>query len=103
MHVLVLAGGPDAEHDVSLRSAAAVAEALAQAGHEVSNAVIDRSGGVELNTLHGDVIFPVLHGPWGEGGPLQTLLEHDGRPFVGSASAAAAAQRCHCERRTCAA
>jgi D-alanine-D-alanine ligase len=33
--------------------------------------------------MPGEVVFPVLHGPWGEGGPLQELLLADGRPFVG--------------------
>ena len=39
----------------------------------------------ELDALPGDIIFPVLHGRWGEGGPLQELLEEIGRPYVGSA------------------
>jgi D-alanine-D-alanine ligase len=39
--------------------------------------------------MPGEVIFPVLHGPWGEGGPLQELLVADGRPFVGCLPAAA--------------
>ncbi|MFG0253067.1 MAG: hypothetical protein ACF8NJ_09365, partial [Phycisphaerales bacterium JB038] len=43
-----------------------------------------------LSRLPGEVVFPLLHGPWGEGGPLQELLEADGRPFVGCGSRAAA-------------
>jgi D-alanine-D-alanine ligase len=39
--------------------------------------------------MPGDVVFPALHGGWGEGGPLQDILESDGRPFVGSMSRAA--------------
>ena len=87
--VLVLAGGPDAERDVSLRSAAAVADALAQAGHAVQTEVIDRPSGGEIAAMAGEVIFPVLHGAFGEGGPMQDLLVADGRPFVGCGPRAA--------------
>lgn len=51
--------------------------------------VIDRLTGSQLAAIEGNLIFPALHGPWGEGGPLQQLLETDGRPFVGSGSIAA--------------
>lgn len=87
--VLVLGGGPDAEHAVSLESAAAVAQALRQAGHEVHEATIGQPSLEELSAMPGDVVFPVLHGPWGEGGGLQALLERDGRSFVGSGERAA--------------
>ena len=88
MKVIVLCGGPDAEAPVSVRSGRAVADALMQAGHEV---LLQQIEGTTLALPDGDVIFPVLHGPWGEGGPLQQLLERDGRPFVGCGSAAAQA------------
>ncbi len=88
--VLVLMGGPDAEREVSLNSGARVAQALRQSGaFTVVERTIDRLTAIELAALPGDVIVPVLHGPWGEGGPLQELLEADGRPFVGSSSRAA--------------
>jgi D-alanine-D-alanine ligase len=84
IRVLVLCGGPDAERRVSIQSGRGVAEALAaQPRFRVEHRVIDRLTGEELASLPGDVIFPVLHGPWGEGGPLQDLLEADGRPYVG--------------------
>lgn len=89
MKVLVLKGGPDAERDVSLKSGSMVARALERAGLEVHEVAIDRPGADELSAMPGDVIFPVLHGPWGEGGPLQELLEADGRPFVGCRARAA--------------
>ncbi len=82
--VLVLAGGPDAEHEVSLQSADGVAEALRVAGAEVHRVVIDRPTREDLAALPGEVVFPVLHGSFGEGGPLQDVLETLGRPFVGS-------------------
>lgn len=87
--ILVLGGGPDSEREVSLKSAHFISEALCKAGFGVRNETIDRMTIDELRALPGDVIFPALHGGWGEGGPLQDLLESDGRPFVGSMSAAA--------------
>jgi D-alanine-D-alanine ligase len=89
MKVLVLRGGPDAEREVSLRSGGMVAAALRRAGAEVHEQAIDRPGLAELRAMPGEVVFPVLHGPWGEGGVLQELLEQDGRPYVGCAPAAA--------------
>ena len=90
--IAVLMGGPDNEHDVSMVSGTSVAEALraADCGTIIPH-TIGRLGQEELAGLEGDVIFPVLHGPWGEGGPLQRMLEMDGRPFVGCGSAAARA------------
>lgn len=88
--VLVLAGGPDAERDVSLTSARAIADALIAAGRfAVHYQVIDRPGLTELRALRGDVVWPALHGRWGEGGPLQDLLVALGRPFVGCGPQAA--------------
>jgi D-alanine-D-alanine ligase len=82
--VLVLGGGPDAERHVSLESAANVAAALrASERFAVEARTIDRLTPDELRKLPGDVVFPVLHGTYGEGGPLQDLLEADGRPYVG--------------------
>jgi D-alanine-D-alanine ligase len=89
MNVLVLKGGPDAEREVSLRSGGMVAAALRRAGAVVHEQTIDRPGLEELRAMPGEVVFPVLHGPWGEGGVLQDILERDGRPYVGCAPAAA--------------
>lgn len=83
--VLVLGGGPDAEREVSLKSSRAVAEALKRAGSfAVNYQVVNTPTRDELRGMSGDVVFPVLHGRWGEGGPLQDLLAADGRPFVGA-------------------
>lgn len=88
--VLVLGGGPDAEREVSLISSQGVADALAESGRfAVQRVVIDHVSIDDLADMPGDVVFPVLHGGWGEGGPLQDLLEADGRPFVGSMARAA--------------
>lgn len=88
--VLILGGGPDAEREVSLESSRCVHEALSgRKRFEVRREVIGRLTGAELAALPGDVVFPVLHGPFGEGGGVQDLLELDGRPYVGSRPAAA--------------
>lgn len=90
--VLVLGGGPDAEREVSIKSASAIAEGLRRSGrYQVHYELIDRLDAAGLKRLPGDIVFPALHGKWGEGGPLQILLEADGRPFVGCGFAAARA------------
>lgn len=87
--VLVLGGGVGSERDVSIAGASAVARALEDAGLAAHRAIIERITREELARLPGEVVFPVLHGPWGEGGPMQDLLERDGRPYVGSGPRAA--------------
>jgi D-alanine-D-alanine ligase len=89
--VLVLAGGPDAEHPISVRSAEAVAAALGDAGAPATLVTIDRPTAAELAELASghDAVFPVLHGPWGEGGPLQDRLEALAIPYVGCGPRAA--------------
>ena len=97
--VLVLGGGPDAEREVSLKSAAAVASALRAAGHAVTQADLTpddtaaldafaSAHGTSAQGTHG-VVFPALHGPWGEGGGAQVELERRGCRFVGAGSEAA--------------
>ncbi len=87
--VLVLGGGPDAEREVSIKSATAIAEALRQDGtYEPELKIIDRLSVEQLRAMSGEVVIPYLHGPWGEGGPLQDVLEADGRAFVGSGALA---------------
>lgn len=89
--VIVLMGGPDAERPVSLASGRAVAKALRGLNtFDVIEQVIDTPSAEELASFDADVVFPVLHGRWGEGGPLQKLLEQIGVPFVGSGSKASA-------------
>ncbi len=69
-------GGPDAERDVSLMSGEQVAAALRDAGDiETISMVVDRPTAEELVDHRPDVVFPVLHGPYGEGGPMQEMLE----------------------------
>ena len=95
MRVAVLSGGRSSEHDVSLRSGEAVARGLAEAGHEPLAVTIARGGGwscdgapVELSPAGGllgtDAAFPALHGPFGEDGSVQGVLEWLDVPYVGS-------------------
>ncbi len=96
--VAVLGGGRSSEHEVSLASAASVAHGLRQAGYAVVEITIARDGrwgeGVTLTPGAGfpgaDVVFPVLHGPYGEDGVIQGLLEALDVPYVGSGVAASA-------------
>lgn len=87
--ILVLGGGPDAERAVSLESASGVAGALREGGYTVHERTVEAVTLEELSEMPGDVVAPILHGPFGEGGPLQEILERDGRPYVGCAPRAA--------------
>jgi D-alanine-D-alanine ligase len=99
--VAVLAGGRSSEHDVSLSSAAAVRAGLQSAGHEVVWVEIGRDGiwrleGQALSVTPGggllgaDVVFPALHGSFGEDGTVQGLLETLDVAYVGAGVAASA-------------
>jgi D-alanine-D-alanine ligase len=99
--VAVLAGGRSSEHDVSLSSGAAVRDGLSAAGHEVVWVEIGRDGvwrqdGEPLSVtpagglLGVDVAFPVLHGPFGEDGTVQGMLETLDVAYVGAGVAASA-------------
>src|SRR5918994_3479904 len=101
MRVVVLSGGRSSEHEVSLRSGVSVAGGLAAAGHEVVPVRIERDGrwmrdGSEIDLvpagglLDADVAFPVLHGPNGEDGTVQGLLECLDVPYVGAGVLASA-------------
>jgi D-alanine-D-alanine ligase len=95
MRVAVLAGGRSSEREVSLRSGAAVARGLEEAGHQPLLVRIAADGswswdGGEVRMapaaglLDAEVAFPVLHGPFGEDGSIQGLLEWLDLPYVGS-------------------
>lgn len=116
--VLLLFGGRSSEHEVSCASAVSVHDALIEAGHRVIPVGIDRDGdwhlgdptfrpfkadgrAVEMsvptgslrvadNDIEFDVVFPVLHGPQGEDGTVQGLLETCGVPYVGCGVAGSA-------------
>jgi D-alanine-D-alanine ligase len=99
--VAVLAGGRSSEHEVSLASGASVADGLRTAGHDVTEIQIGRDGvwrrdGEPVTVTLGsplpgiDVVFPALHGPFGEDGTVQGLLECLDVPYVGAGVLASA-------------
>ncbi|MCC6214294.1 MAG: D-alanine--D-alanine ligase [Polyangiaceae bacterium] len=90
LEVIVIAGGPSVEAEVSRASAAAVARALEGAGHGVERLELDAELGRALAGRGAAVAFPVTHGALGEDGCLQGLLEVVGLPYVGSGVLAAA-------------
>ncbi len=113
MRIALIFGGRSCEHEVSLRSAQNVREALREAGHETVDIGIAQSGHWHLESgtfpalpsgtpdaaqddlallpssgrkwVWGDVdvVFPMVHGPTGEDGSLQGLLELANVPYVG--------------------
>jgi D-alanine-D-alanine ligase len=125
--IAVLLGGPSAEHDVSIVSGTAIADALRDSGRAVAEILIDLDGmwwwlpadhrrGAREATAYDDpaslgadgpfavgaaldrlaavrpapVVFIALHGPFGEDGTVQALLEAAGLPYTGSGVAASA-------------
>ncbi len=116
VRVAVVAGGRSSEHEISLASARSVLEALDPERYETTTIAIARDGRWSLegpaNELPErgvaetlpvladskpaealgavDVVLPVLHGPFGEDGTVQGLLELAGIPYVGAGVAASA-------------
>jgi D-alanine-D-alanine ligase len=108
--IAVILGGRSSENPISVASAASVITALELGGDEVVTVQIDREGRWGLDTGRKaiesgsrlparevaatlsdvDVVFPVLHGPFGEDGTVQGLLELAGVPYVGAGVLASA-------------
>jgi D-alanine-D-alanine ligase len=99
--VAVLAGGRSSEHEISLSSGAAVRDGLLVAGHRVVWVEIGRDGvwrreGEPVSVTPGggllgvDVVFPALHGPFGEDGTVQGMLETLDVAYVGAGVSASA-------------
>ena len=102
MRVAVLSGGRSSEHDVSRAGGASVADGLRAAGHDLVEVTLRRDGSWVCEAaplavrpggglLDADVVFPVLHGPFGEDGSVQGLLELLDVAYVGSGVLASAA------------
>jgi D-alanine-D-alanine ligase len=89
-HVAVLMGGFSSERPVSLSSGNACAEALEQVGYQVTRVDVDRDVGAVLSALKPDVAFNALHGPFGEDGTIQGILEYLGIPYTHSGVLASA-------------
>ncbi|MBM0233777.1 D-alanine--D-alanine ligase [Micromonospora sp. STR1_7] len=99
----LLYGGQSGEHEVSRRSAASILAGLDRDRYQVTEVLIDRDGGWHvdgqatplphaLRVLRAqDVVFPALHGPYGEDGTVASLLEWLGVPYVGNGVFASAA------------
>ncbi len=86
--VAVLKGGHSLERGVSLRSGAHAQEALSRLGHEVHPLDVDSELVTALRKAQPEVALIALHGPDGEDGTMQTLLEALGVPYTGSGPAA---------------
>ncbi len=105
IRIAVLMGGRSSEHEISLASARSVLDALDPGRYEPVTVEIGRDGRWELGTGEDgtvaetlpvptdkvpatlgevDVVIPVLHGPFGEDGTVQGLLELAGVPYVGA-------------------
>src|SRR3954468_13782025 len=88
--VAVVCGGPAAEREVSLTSGREVANALRASFGDVTVHEPDLHLAEELMRGQIDVVFPALHGPLGEDGAIQGMLEVAGVPYVGSGVAGSA-------------
>jgi D-alanine-D-alanine ligase len=84
-------GGRSSEHEISLASARSVVAGLVEAGYEAVPVEISREGAWSVEAARPeelfrsfDVVFPVLHGPFGEDGTVQGLLELAGVAYVGA-------------------
>lgn len=86
----VLLGGLGSEREISLHTGEAVAKALIERGHDVTRIYVDRDLDRVLRQNPIDVAFNALHGPYGEDGCVQGMLELMGIPYTGSGVLASA-------------
>ncbi|WP_034851150.1 D-alanine--D-alanine ligase [Sinorhizobium sojae] len=89
-HVAVLMGGFSSERPVSLSSGAACADALEAEGYRVARVDVGRDVAAVLAELRPDVAFNALHGPFGEDGTIQGILEYLEIPYTHSGVLASA-------------
>jgi D-alanine-D-alanine ligase len=89
-HVAVLLGGFSSERPVSLSSGNACADALEECGYKVTRVDVTRDVGSVLRKLKPDVAFNALHGPFGEDGTIQGILEYLEIPYTHSGVLASA-------------
>jgi D-alanine-D-alanine ligase len=96
--VAVIYGGRSGEHEVSIMSAIAILAAIDREKYDVLEYFIDKEGKWSPQPIlpepvaqpEIDVVFPVLHGTFGEDGTVQGLLELAGLPYVGAGVLASA-------------
>ncbi|MBV6430175.1 MAG: D-alanine--D-alanine ligase A [Bryobacteraceae bacterium] len=99
LRVAVIYGGRSGEHEISLRSAKSIIEALDPDRYHILHYLISKEGRWSPKPIqpepganaHIDVAFPILHGTFGEDGTVQGLLELAGLPYVGAGVFASAA------------
>jgi D-alanine-D-alanine ligase len=92
LRVAVLYGGRSGEHEISLRSAESIIAAMDPRRYDVQRILITKEGHWDPRAISPDpsdnmgidVVFPVLHGTFGEDGTVQGLLELAGLPYVGA-------------------
>jgi D-alanine-D-alanine ligase len=89
-HVAVLMGGFSSERPVSLSSGNACADALEAEGYRVSRVDVGRDVAAVLSELKPNVAFNALHGPFGEDGTIQGILEYLEIPYTHSGVLASA-------------
>ncbi|MGA8533369.1 MAG: D-alanine--D-alanine ligase [Candidatus Tumulicola sp.] len=82
--VAVVMGGSSAEREISIQSGTRVTQALRSLGYETSSLDYDDRFVEALREREPDVVFNALHGPGGEDGHVQALLEYLGVPYTGS-------------------
>ncbi len=90
--VAVIYGGRSGEHEISLRSAESIMKAMDRSKYEISEYFISKEGKWRPGPIQPepgahadiDVVFPVLHGTFGEDGTVQGLLELADLPYVGA-------------------
>jgi D-alanine-D-alanine ligase len=98
IRLAIIFGGRSGEHEISLRSANAIKQALDPGKYEISEYFITKQGRWEPNSISPeprgnpniDVVFPVLHGTFGEDGTIQGLLELAELAYVGAGVLASA-------------
>src|SRR5436190_4472878 len=86
----VLMGGLGSEREISLKTGEAIAKALGDRGYDVQRVYVDRDLDRMLRQSPIDVAFIALHGPYGEDGCVQGMLELMGIPYTGSGVLASA-------------
>ena len=98
IRIALIYGGRSGEHEISLRSAESIKKALDPERYEVTSFVISKSGQWSPHVISPepagnpdiDVVFPILHGTFGEDGTVQGLLELADLPYVGAGVLASA-------------
>lgn len=88
--IAVVMGGASAEREISIRSGSEVARALSSLGYDVHSLDYDERFLDAIRQLKPDLVFIALHGPGGEDGHVQALLEYLSIPYTGSGLEAAA-------------